>query len=79
MARVYLDRRGAVPGRDPGEAFYRPAAGAAGWGKMPDGFIALAVLGNAVGGVLLVALLNYGQVAAERRRAGQQDVVGAIC
>jgi formate/nitrite transporter FocA (FNT family) len=29
-------------------------------------FVAPAVLGNAIGGVLLVALLNYGQVASER-------------
>ena len=27
---------------------------------------AAAMLGNAIGGVLLVALLNYGQVAAEK-------------
>lgn len=48
------------------EAFYRAAAGGAGWGEMFGGFIVPAVLGNAVGGVLLVALLNYGQVAPER-------------
>jgi formate/nitrite transporter FocA (FNT family) len=30
------------------------------------GFVAPAVVGNAVGGVLLVALLNYGQVVADR-------------
>jgi formate/nitrite transporter FocA (FNT family) len=29
-------------------------------------FVVPSVLGNAIGGVLLVALLNYGQVAAER-------------
>jgi formate-nitrite transporter family protein len=29
-------------------------------------FVVPSVLGNTVGGVLLVALLNYGQVAAER-------------
>jgi formate/nitrite transporter FocA (FNT family) len=30
-------------------------------------FVAPSVIGNAIGGVLLVALLNYGQVAAEKR------------
>jgi formate-nitrite transporter family protein len=48
------------------EAFYRAAAGDASWGAMLGGFVAPAVIGNAIGGVLLVALLNYGQVAAER-------------
>ena len=33
---------------------------------MLGGFVAPSVLGNAVGGVLLVALLNYGQVLADR-------------
>jgi formate/nitrite transporter FocA (FNT family) len=49
------------------EAFYRAAAGQAGWGEMLGGFVLPAVIGNALGGVLLVALLNHGQVAAERR------------
>jgi formate/nitrite transporter FocA (FNT family) len=31
--------------------------------------VAPAVLGNAIGGVLLVALLNYGQVASDREGA----------
>ena len=48
------------------EAFYRAASGSAGWGEMLGGFVVPAVIGNAIGGVLLVALLNYGQVAAER-------------
>jgi formate/nitrite transporter FocA (FNT family) len=48
------------------EAFYRAASGGAGWGEMLGGFVVPAVIGNAIGGVLLVALLNYGQVAAER-------------
>jgi formate/nitrite transporter FocA (FNT family) len=29
-------------------------------------FVVPSVIGNAIGGVLLVALLNYGQVSAER-------------
>jgi formate/nitrite transporter FocA (FNT family) len=48
------------------EAFYRAALGDAGWGAMLGEFIVPSVLGNAVGGVLLVALLNYGQVLADR-------------
>jgi formate/nitrite transporter FocA (FNT family) len=48
------------------EAFYRAALGDASWGAMLWGFVTPAVLGNAVGGVLLVALLNTGQVMAER-------------
>lgn len=48
------------------EAFYRVFAGAAGWGEMSGGFIVPAILGNVIGGVLFVALLNHGQVAADR-------------
>ncbi len=47
------------------EAFYRASAGTASWGGMVFDFIVPAVLGNAVGGVVLVALLNYAQVKAE--------------
>jgi formate-nitrite transporter family protein len=52
------------------EAFYRAWRGGAGWGQM-DSFILAAVIGNLIGGVLLVAILNYGQVAAERKSKGQ--------
>jgi formate/nitrite transporter FocA (FNT family) len=48
------------------EAFYTAAIGQASWGSMLGEFVVPSVLGNAIGGVLLVALLNYGQVAAER-------------
>jgi formate/nitrite transporter FocA (FNT family) len=48
------------------EAFYRAVLGDASWGAMLGGFVVPAVIGNAVGGVLLVALLNYGQVVADR-------------
>jgi formate/nitrite transporter FocA (FNT family) len=48
------------------EAFYRAALGDASWGGMLWGFVTPAVLGNAIGGVLLVALLNTGQVLADR-------------
>ncbi|HEX2251040.1 MAG TPA: formate/nitrite transporter family protein [Gemmatimonadales bacterium] len=62
------------------EAFYLAAGGQATWGGMITDFVVPSVLGNALGGVLLVALLNYGQVAAEkesgrveRRTGGQAD------
>jgi formate/nitrite transporter FocA (FNT family) len=48
------------------EAFYRALQGDASWGGMLS-FVAAAVIGNAVGGVLLVALLNHGQVVADRQ------------
>ncbi len=48
------------------EAFYRAWAGAAGWGPMWS-FVLAAVIGNAIGGVTLVALLNYGQVVTDSR------------
>jgi formate/nitrite transporter FocA (FNT family) len=51
------------------EAFYRAVTGTAGWGEMLGGFIAPALLGNALGGVLLVALFNYAQVAEEHKSA----------
>ncbi|HEX6632207.1 MAG TPA: formate/nitrite transporter family protein [Gemmatimonadaceae bacterium] len=48
------------------EAFYLAASGSATWGAMVGAFIVPAVLGNVVGGVTLVALLNHGQVGRER-------------
>jgi formate/nitrite transporter FocA (FNT family) len=48
------------------EAFYRAAGGHASWGSMLGNFVVPSILGNAIGGVLLVALLNYGQVAPEK-------------
>jgi formate-nitrite transporter family protein len=55
------------------EAFYYAATGGAGWGKVLVGFVLPSVLGNTVGGVLLVALLNHGQVVAEK---GAQSASG---
>jgi formate/nitrite transporter FocA (FNT family) len=57
------------------EAFYRVADGSAPLGEMIGAFVVPAVLGNTVGGVVLVALLSYAQVASdepapERRRFG---------
>ena len=54
------------------EAFYLSASGTGGWGTMLMDFVAPSVLGNTIGGVLLVALLNYGQVAAERN-GGEEE------
>ena len=51
------------------ETFYLAASGGGGWGAVIGGFIVPAVLGNIVGGVIFVALLNHGQVAADRQRA----------
>jgi formate/nitrite transporter FocA (FNT family) len=50
------------------EAFYRAVTGTAGWGEMLGGFIIPALLGNAIGGVILVALFNYGQIAEEHQQ-----------
>lgn len=50
------------------EAFYRAAAGTAAWGDMVVHFFIPAVLGNVVGGVVLVALLNHGQVTSSQTR-----------
>lgn len=48
------------------EAFYRAFAGDASWGSMLGEFLVPALVGNIVGGVILVALLNHGQVAVGR-------------
>lgn len=47
------------------EAFYRAFDGSASFAEMIFGFIVPAVAGNTVGGVVLVAVLNYAQVKAE--------------
>jgi formate/nitrite transporter FocA (FNT family) len=54
------------------EAFYRAVTGTAGWGEMFGGFIVPALIGNAVGGVLLVALFNYAQVAEEHQEKQEE-------
>ncbi|HYX19463.1 MAG TPA: formate/nitrite transporter family protein [Thermoanaerobaculia bacterium] len=48
------------------DAFTRAWAGDAPLGQMAGGFLLPAILGNIVGGVALVALLNHGQVVAGR-------------
>jgi formate/nitrite transporter FocA (FNT family) len=49
------------------EAFYRAASGEAGWLEMLFGFIVPTVIGNTIGGVALVALLNHAQVPRDAR------------
>ena len=46
------------------EAFYLAVTGAASWGSMIGGFLIPAIIGNVIGGVVLVAMLNHGQVAS---------------
>jgi formate/nitrite transporter FocA (FNT family) len=43
------------------EAFYRAGVGDAAWWSMVRDFVVPALLGNALGGVTVVALLNFGQ------------------
>ena len=50
------------------EAWYRAFTGDATWGAMTGEFILPAVLGNTLGGVVLVALLNYAQVKGDKER-----------
>ncbi|MEO6914003.1 MAG: formate/nitrite transporter family protein [Candidatus Baltobacteraceae bacterium] len=47
------------------EALYGVAAGAISWSTYFGGFLLPVFIGNAIGGVMLVSLLNYGQVAPE--------------
>jgi formate/nitrite transporter FocA (FNT family) len=49
------------------EAFYRAAMGDAPWSQMLFTFEIPAILGNIVGGVVLVALVNHGQVSKARK------------
>jgi formate-nitrite transporter family protein len=50
------------------EAFYRAAAGDAPWTQMIFSFEIPAIVGNIIGGVVLVALLNHGQVSKARKQ-----------
>ena len=47
------------------EALYAVITGAATWGHYFVGFLVPVFIGNSIGGVLLVSILNYGQVAPE--------------
>jgi len=46
------------------EAFYLSMTGVASWGATFGGFLIPAIIGNVIGGVVLVATLNHGQVAS---------------
>jgi len=48
------------------EVFFVAAGGTATWTSALGGFVAPAVLGNIVGGVIFVAMLNHGQVSTAR-------------
>jgi formate/nitrite transporter FocA (FNT family) len=52
------------------DAFYLVATGAATFGDYVSRFFLPTLLGNVTGGVALVAVLNYGQVAAEIEKGG---------
>jgi formate-nitrite transporter family protein len=51
------------------EAFYRGWIGDASWGEMWLSFEIPALLGNIVGGVVLVAMVNHGQAGGGKRSA----------
>ncbi|MEO7042721.1 MAG: formate/nitrite transporter family protein [Gemmatimonadaceae bacterium] len=55
------------------EAFYLALAGAATWSAMIGGFLIPAIIGNVIGGVVLVAMLNHGQVGEVARHAAGSD------
>lgn len=61
------------------EAFYLAVVGAAGWGSMVGGFLIPAIIGNVIGGVVLVAMLNHGQVASAPQDDGiAKDAVDSL-
>jgi formate/nitrite transporter FocA (FNT family) len=53
------------------EALYAVAAGAASWQQFVRDFMVPAFLGNSIGGVFLVSLLNYAQVAVKSEEETQ--------
>jgi formate/nitrite transporter FocA (FNT family) len=46
------------------EVFTLAAAGGAGWGEVVGGYLVPTLIGNVIGGVMLVAMLNHAQVTA---------------
>jgi formate-nitrite transporter family protein len=54
------------------EVLYTVAAGERSIGAFLGGFLLPVLIGNTIGGVALVALLNYGQVVAEGRPSGER-------
>ncbi len=54
------------------EVFYRAFTGTSGWGEVLGSFVLPALIGNAIGGVVMVALFNYAQVAEEHQEKKQE-------
>jgi formate/nitrite transporter FocA (FNT family) len=59
-----LDFRHSIAGSV--EAFYAASSGLTSWLTAVDNFVIPAILGNIVGGVVFVAILNHGQVTRKR-------------
>jgi formate/nitrite transporter FocA (FNT family) len=55
------------------EALYAVAAGVYPWTQYVSGFLVPVFIGNCIGGVALVAVLNYGQIAPESSEAQRDD------
>ena len=52
------------------DALYLVTTGGASWGTYFGQFLAPTLLGNTLGGVTLVAALNFGQVAPQKTETG---------
>ena len=48
------------------EAFFAASSGITTWFSAIEGFVIPAILGNIVGGVVFVAILNHGQVSRKK-------------
>jgi formate/nitrite transporter FocA (FNT family) len=59
------------------EAFYLAMNGAATWGATFGGFLIPAIIGNVIGGVVLVAMLNHGQVGEDAQNDAGDKGKGA--
>jgi formate-nitrite transporter family protein len=57
------------------EAFYRGVTGTSGWSEVFGGFVVPALIGNAIGGVVMVALFNYAQVAEEHQEKKEEKKI----
>src|SRR3954469_20430300 len=57
------------------EAFYRGVTGTSGWSEVLGGFVVPALIGNAIGGVVMVALFNYAQVAEEHQEKKKESKI----
>jgi formate/nitrite transporter FocA (FNT family) len=66
VVMTYLVALGGMPHAIAGsvDAFYLVAQGALSWGAMLGKYLTPVLIGNTIGGVLLVALFNHGQVVS---------------